>query len=39
LTESALWARALSWWRIESLGQSSDLFLCTASHNHFIIST
>jgi hypothetical protein len=22
LTESALWARALSWWRIQSLGQS-----------------
>jgi hypothetical protein len=25
-TESALWAEALSWWRIQSLGQSSGLF-------------
>jgi len=33
LTESALWAGALSWWRIQSLGQISGLFLRTASRN------
>jgi hypothetical protein len=28
LTESTLWAGALSWWRIQSFGQSSGLFQC-----------
>jgi hypothetical protein len=39
LTESALWAGALSWWRIQSLDQSSGLYLPTASRNRFSIST
>jgi hypothetical protein len=38
LTESALWAGALSWWRIQSMGQSSGLFLRIASRNHYSIS-
>jgi hypothetical protein len=29
LTESALWAGALTWWTIQSLGQSSGIFLPT----------
>jgi hypothetical protein len=38
------WARnssagASSWWRIETLGQSSGLFLWTSACNHFNIST
>jgi hypothetical protein len=39
LTESALWAGALSWRRIQSLGQSSGLSLRTVSRNSFNIST
>jgi hypothetical protein len=39
LTESTIWAEALSWWRIQSLGQHSGIFLHITSHNHFIIST
>jgi hypothetical protein len=37
-TESTLLAGVLSWWRIQSLGQRSGLFLHTASCNHFNIS-
>jgi hypothetical protein len=33
LTESALWAGALPWWRIKSLGQSSVLSLLTVSYS------
>jgi hypothetical protein len=40
LTESSLWTAALSWCRIQSLGQNSSLFLCivhvTASKFHII---
>jgi hypothetical protein len=39
LTESSLGAGALSWWRIQSLCQSSGNFLRTASRNCFHIST
>jgi hypothetical protein len=35
----ALWAEALLWWRVQSFGWSSGLFVHTASHNHFNIST
>jgi hypothetical protein len=38
LTENALCAGALSWWRIQSLVQSSGLFLRRASRNSFHIS-
>jgi hypothetical protein len=33
-----LWGGTLSWWRIQLLGQSSGLFLLTASHKCFSIS-
>jgi hypothetical protein len=39
LLDSTLWAGALSWWRIQSLGQSWGHFLHKASHNHISIST
>jgi hypothetical protein len=32
LKESALWDGALSWWRVQLLGQSSGLFQSRASH-------
>jgi hypothetical protein len=38
LLDSALWAGAVSWWRIQSLGQSSGLFIRTASRNCYSIS-
>jgi hypothetical protein len=34
-----LYAGALSWWRIQSLGQSWGIFLRIASCNRFSIST
>jgi len=38
LTESTLWAEGVSLWRVQSMGQSSGLFLLTASHNRFSFS-